>query len=209
MLLPFTALNVTLTADSINQLHADKSRTNNAGLLWHVFFVIQGHIMLMKTCTPSSVLLVCLGNICRSPTAEEVFRQQAAIAGLSIKVDSAGTGDWHIGHKPDERAQRHAKAHGYKINKLIARQINNDDFRNFDLILAMDAQNLADLQALKNNIADTENSMAKLALFSEEDPTYGGDDVPDPYKGGADDFEEVIERIESSAQAWIESWKAC
>ena len=172
------------------------------------FFVIKGYIMLMKTCTPSSVLLVCLGNICRSPTAEEVFRQQAAIAGLSIKVDSAGTGDWHIGHAPDERAQRHAKSHGYKINKLVARQVSTDDFREFDLILAMDAQNLADLQAIKDSLAD-EDHLAKLALFSEEDPTYSGDDVPDPYEGDSDDFEEVIERIESSAQAWIESWKAC
>ena len=165
--------------------------------------------MLMKTCTPSSVLLVCLGNICRSPTAEEIFRQQAAIAGLSMKVDSAGTGDWHIGHAPDERAQRHAKAHGYNINKLVARQVSVNDFHDFDLILAMDAQNLADLQVIKDGIADTEANLAKLALFSEEDPTYGGDDVPDPYTGDADAFEEVIERIESSAQAWIESWKTC
>ena len=149
--------------------------------------------MLMKACTPSSVLLVCLGNICRSPTAEEVFRQQAAIAGLSIKIDSAGTSDSHVGDKPDPRSQRHAKSHGYKINKLVARQVSADDFRDFDLILAMDSQNLADLQA----------------IFSEEDPTYCGSDVPDPYKGDNDDFEEVIERIESSAQAWIESWKAC
>ncbi|MBE0407079.1 low molecular weight protein-tyrosine-phosphatase [Psychrobacter sp. AOP22-C1-22] len=163
--------------------------------------------MPIKASTPSSVLLVCLGNICRSPTAEEIFRQQAAIAGLAIKVDSAGTGDWHIGHAPDERAQRHAKAHGYKINKLVARQVSADDFRNFNLILAMDAQNLADLQAIKDGMADTEDNLAKLALFSEEDPTYGGDDVPDPYTGDSDAFEEVIERIESSAQAWIESWK--
>lgn len=184
--------------------------------LWHVFFAVRkGHIMLMKTCTPSSVLLVCLGNICRSPTAEEVFRQQAAIAGLSIKVDSAGTGDWHIGHAPDERAQRHAKAHGYKINKLVARQVSTDDFYNFDLILAMDTQNLADLQAIKDSLVETDSiaipikPLAKLALFSEEDPTYGGDDVPDPYQGDSEAFEEVIERIESSAQAWIESWKTC
>ena len=163
--------------------------------------------MPIKASTPSSVLLVCLGNICRSPTAEEIFRQQAAIAGLSMKVDSAGTGDWHIGHAPDERAQRHAKAHGYKINKLVARQVNADDFRDFDLILAMDAQNLSDLQSIKNGITDTDTKLAKLALFSEEDPTYGGDDVPDPYTGDGDAFEEVIERIESSAQAWIESWK--
>jgi len=163
--------------------------------------------MPIKASTPSSVLLVCLGNICRSPTAEEIFRQQAAIAGLSMKVDSAGTGDWHIGHAPDERAQRHAKAHGYKINKLVARQVSADDFRDFDLILAMDAQNLADLQSIKNGITNTDTKLAKLALFSEEDPTYGGDDVPDPYTSDGDAFEEVIERIESSAQAWIESWK--
>lgn len=168
--------------------------------------------MLMKASTPSSVLLVCLGNICRSPTAEEIFRQQAAIAGLNIKVDSAGTGDWHIGHAPDERAQRHAKAHGYKINKLVARQVSVDDFHNFDLILAMDTQNLSDLQVIKDSITndeqnDNSNKLARLALFSEEDPTYSGDDVPDPYQGDDDAFEEVIERIESSAQAWIESWK--
>ncbi len=165
--------------------------------------------MQIKASAPSSVLLVCLGNICRSPTAEEIFRQQAAIAGLDIKVDSAGTGDWHIGHAPDVRSQRHAKSHGYNISKLVARQVDDEDFRKFDLILAMDGQNLADLQALKNSIKDTSDKpLAKLALFTEEDPTYGGDDVPDPYKGNGDDFEDVIERIESSAQAWIESWKA-
>ena len=163
--------------------------------------------MLIKDSTPTSILLVCLGNICRSPTAEEVFRQQIAVAGLNIKIDSAGTGDWHIGHAPDERAQRHAKSNGYNISKLVARQITPDDFYNFDLILAMDAQNLADLQDIKDSISDTDGKLAKLALFSEEDPTYGGDDVPDPYQGDADAFEEVIERIESSAQAWIESWK--
>ena len=165
--------------------------------------------MLVKGSAPTSVLLVCLGNICRSPTAEEIFRQQTAVAGLAMKIDSAGTGDWHIGHAPDERAQRHAKSNGYNISKLVARQVTTDDFSNFELILAMDAQNLADLQAIKDSIETNESDkpLARLALFSEEDPTYGGDDVPDPYKGDADAFEEVIERIESSAQAWIESWK--
>ena len=161
--------------------------------------------MSIKASAPSSVLLVCLGNICRSPTAEEIFRQQAAIAWLSIKIDSAGTGDWHIGQAPDLRAQRHAKSHGYNIGKLVARQVNKDDFYKFDLILAMDAQNLADLQAIKESIDETK-PLAKLALFSEEDPTYGGDDVPDPYQGDGDAFEEVIERIESSSKAWIDSW---
>lgn len=163
--------------------------------------------MLMKDSTPTSILLVCLGNICRSPTAEEVFRQQAAIAGLDMKIDSAGTGDWHIGRAPDERSQRHAKSNGYNISKLVARQVTTDDFYNFDLILAMDAQNLADLQIIKDSIANPVKPLARLALFSEEDPVYGGDDVPDPYQGDADAFDEVIERVESSAQAWIESWK--
>ena len=163
--------------------------------------------MPIKVSAPSSILLVCLGNICRSPTAEEIFRQQAAIAGLSIKIDSAGTGDWHIGHAPDVRAQRHAKSNGYNISKLVARQVTADDFRNFDLVLAMDAQNLADLQNIKDGITESTDKLAKLALFSEEDPTYSGDDVPDPYQGESEAFDEVIERIESSSQAWIESWK--
>ncbi len=163
--------------------------------------------MPIKVSAPSSILLVCLGNICRSPTAEEIFRQQAAIAGLSIKIDSAGTGDWHIGHAPDVRAQRHAKSNGYNISKLVARQVTADDFRNFDLVLAMDAQNLADLQNIKDGITESTDKLAKLALFSEEDPTYSGDDVPDPYQGESEAFDEVIERIESSTQAWIESWK--
>ena len=164
--------------------------------------------MPIKASTPSSILMVCLGNICRSPTAEEIFRQQAAIAGMSIKVGSAGTGDWHVGHNPDIRAQHHAKAHGYNINKLVARQVSAEDFTRFDLILAMDAQNLADLQTIKDNITYSPKPLAKLALFSEEDPVYSGDDVPDPYQGEDEDFEDVIQRIESSAQAWIESWKS-
>ncbi|MBO1530183.1 low molecular weight phosphotyrosine protein phosphatase [Psychrobacter sp. F1192] len=164
--------------------------------------------MQIKASTPSSVLLVCLGNICRSPTAEEIFRQQAAVAGLSIKIDSAGTSDWHIGKAPDPRSQRHAKSQGYNLSKLVARQVSAEDFYNFDLILAMDAQNLADLQAIKDSLPNTDNKLARLALFSEEDPNYSGDDVPDPYQGDNDDFEEVIERIESSVQGWIESWNA-
>ncbi|GAA0313454.1 low molecular weight protein-tyrosine-phosphatase [Psychrobacter aestuarii] len=163
--------------------------------------------MLTKASTPSSVLLVCLGNICRSPTAEEVFRQQVAIAGLKIKVDSAGTSGWHAGDRPDIRAQKHAKAHGYNISKLTSRQVKPQDFYDFDLILAMDSNNLDDLHQLKDKLADDDDTVARLALFSEEDPIYSGDDVPDPYQGGSDDFEEVITRIESSAQAWIESWR--
>lgn len=157
---------------------------------------------------PKSVLLVCLGNICRSPTAEEILRQRAAIAGIPIKVDSAGTGDWHIGKHPDARAQKYAKQHGYNISKLVARQVNERDFEKFDLILAMDAQNLADLQEIKEQAArnTNKNSLAQLALMSEIDSSYCKQDVPDPYHGDTDDFEKVITQLESSVDAWLNKW---
>jgi len=163
----------------------------------------------MSAAVPKSVLLVCLGNICRSPTAEGIMRQRTAIAGLTMKIDSAGTGDWHIGKHPDLRAQTHAKQHGYNISKLVARQVNPKDFIDFDLILAMDAQNLKDLQAIREIAAQTTNAdrLARLALMSEVDISYLNQDVPDPYYGGEDGFEEVIKRLESSVDAWIHTWQ--
>ena len=166
--------------------------------------------MPIKTSAPRSVLIVCLGNICRSPTAEEILRQKTAVAGMSMNIDSAGTGDWNVGNNPDPRSQKYAKRHGYNISKLVARQVTADDFTKFDLILAMDQQNLKDLQAIKDQLrqdSDSDLKLAKLALFSEEDPTYCGEDVPDPYYGEREGFESVIEQIESSVDAWIESWK--
>ena len=165
--------------------------------------------MPMSAAVPKSVLLVCLGNICRSPTAEGIMRQRTAIAGLTMKIDSAGTGDWHIGKHPDLRAQTHAKQHGYNISKLVARQVNPKDFIDFDLILAMDAQNLKDLQAIREVAAQTTNAdrLARLALMSEVDISYLNQDVPDPYYGGEDGFEEVIKRLESSVDAWIHTWQ--
>ncbi|WP_227430650.1 low molecular weight protein-tyrosine-phosphatase [Psychrobacter sp. I-STPA6b] len=169
--------------------------------------------MPIKTCAPKSILLVCLGNICRSPTAEEVLRQKAAVAGFSIDIDSAGTGNWHAGEHPDKRAISHAKANGYAIHKLIARQVQPEDFQKFELILAMDKQNLQDLQVIKdrliNDNPEQSEALAKLALFSEEDPIHAGEDVPDPYYGGDEAFERCIAYIESGANAWIESWKSC
>ena len=165
--------------------------------------------MPMSAAIPKSVLLVCLGNICRSPTAEGIMRQRTAIAGLTMKIDSAGTGDWHIGKHPDLRAQTHAKQHGYNISKLVARQVSPKDFIDFDLILAMDAQNLKDLQAIREVAAQTTNPdrLARLALMSEVDISYLNQDVPDPYYGGEDGFEEVIKRLESSVDAWIHTWQ--
>ena len=167
--------------------------------------------MPIKASAPRSVLMVCLGNICRSPTAEEILRQKAAVAGMSLLTDSAGTGNGHVGENPDPRAQKHAKARGYNISKLVSRQVEPDDFHRFDLILAMDRQNLADLQAIKDELSTDNDSaaleMATLALLSEEDPIYGGNDVPDPYEGGEEAFEAVLDQIEASVDAWIESWK--
>lgn len=176
--------------------------------------------MALKSCAPHSVLLVCLGNICRSPTAEEVLRQKAAVEGMSLLVDSAGTGDWHIGNHPDDRAIAHAKAYGYSISKLVARQVKPDDFYKFDLILAMDQQNLADLQKMRDkllteravqeeDVAGSSSQLAQLTLFSEQDPRHAGEDVPDPYYGGEEAFERCIAHIESGADAWIERWKNC
>ncbi|AWT48753.1 protein-tyrosine-phosphatase [Psychrobacter sp. YP14] len=165
--------------------------------------------MPMSDAMPKSVLLVCLGNICRSPTAEGIMRQRTAIAGLTMKIDSAGTGDWHIGKHPDPRAQLHAKQHGYNISKLVARQVSPQDFIDFDLILAMDAQNLKDLQAIKDQVSQSAptTKLAELALMSEVDISYLKQDVPDPYYGGKEGFEEVIKRLESSVDAWIVSWQ--
>ena len=165
--------------------------------------------MSVSDAIPKSVLLVCLGNICRSPTAEGIMRQRTAIAGLTLKIDSAGTGDWHIGKHPDPRARAHAKQNGYNIDKLVARQVSPEDFLKFDLILAMDSQNLEDLKLIRDQAAENNDArkLARLALMSEVDNSYLQQDVPDPYFGGEDGFEEVIERLESSVDAWIDSWQ--
>jgi protein-tyrosine phosphatase len=140
------------------------------------------------------VLMVCLGNICRSPTAEAVLRAKLQTAGLSqrIEVDSAGTGSWHIGSPPDARSQRHAARRGYDLSTLRARQVSEEDFHRFDLILAMDHDNLADLQRL----APDGTVRAELRLFAEVE-------VPDPYSGGPDGFERVLDLVEARSNAWV------
>jgi protein-tyrosine phosphatase len=142
------------------------------------------------------VLMVCLGNICRSPTAEAVLRHKLQVAGLAgrVEVDSAGTGSWHIGSPPDARSQRHAARRGYDLSALRARQVSEDDFHRFDLILAMDHDNLADLQRL----APDGSARAEVRLFAEVE-------VPDPYTGGPDGFERVLDLVESCSQAWVEN----
>jgi protein-tyrosine phosphatase len=140
---------------------------------------------------PSSrVLFVCLGNICRSPTAEGVLRHLAALEapGLELEIDSAGTADYHIGAPPDPRSQRAALKRGIDISGLRARQVTQDDFQRFDLILAMDRENLRELEALQPR-----GSRATLKLFLEYAPQLNVRDVPDPYYRDAAAFEEVLD----------------
>lgn len=138
------------------------------------------------------ILFVCLGNICRSPTAEAVFRQRVHAAGLEsrILIDSAGTGGWHAGAAPDARARHAARQRGYDLSSLRARQVCRDDFSRFDLILAMDRANLRDLQAMCPS-----GGTAELDLYLRR---YGiaRDEVPDPYYGGEDGFEQVLDLLE-------------
>lgn len=145
------------------------------------------------------VLFVCLGNICRSPTAEGVFRQRLQKAGLDahVLVDSAGTGDWHVGKAPDRRTTLAAQQRNYDLSTLRARQFVVEDFSRFDLILAMDHSNLRNLQALR-----PATGAAELDLFLRR-YQLELDEVPDPYYGGADGFEQVLDLIEQASDALL------
>lgn len=145
------------------------------------------------------VLFVCLGNICRSPTAEGVFRRRVREAGLEerIHIDSAGTGDWHVGKAPDSRTCRAARLRGYDLSGLRARQFQHEDFERFDLVLAMDHGNLRHIEAMRPATA-----RAELDLFLRRyDMTL--DEVPDPYYGGEDGFEQVLDLIEGASDALL------
>lgn len=149
---------------------------------------------------PIRVLMVCLGNICRSPTAHGIFEQKVVEAGLShrIFVDSAGTSGWHIGEPPDPRTLEAAQKRGYLLQHQRGRQVTGDDFRKFDYILAMDKQNLRDLQKLKP--ADYDGHLGLFLAFSNE----SADEVPDPYHGGRSGFEVVLDLVEDAAEGLLE-----
>jgi len=139
------------------------------------------------------ILCVCLGNICRSPMAEAVLRAKAKAAGLDLAVDSAGTGDWHVGNPPDQQAILAAEARGYDIAGLVARQTGEADYRAFDLILGMDDQNVA---ALRRRAPD--DAAAEIALFHPERRN-----IPDPYGLSQREFERSLDMIEASADALV------
>lgn len=144
----------------------------------------------------TKVLFVCMGNICRSPTAEGVFRQRVREAGLEqrITIDSAGTHDYHIGKPPDRRAQAAAAGRGYDLSGLRGRQVEKRDFDEFDYILAMDAENLANLNRIK-----PAKHKAQVKLFLEFARDHALREVPDPYYGGAQGFERVLDMVEDAA----------
>ncbi len=146
------------------------------------------------------VLFVCMGNICRSPTAEAVFRQYVENAGLAenISIDSAGTHDYHIGEPPDARTQRAAKQRGYDMSNLRGRQVGEEDFHQFDYVLAMDQANLAILQRISPS-----DSEVHPQLFLKYARHHAEREVPDPYFGGADGFERVLDMVEDAAEGLL------
>jgi len=146
------------------------------------------------------ILFVCLGNICRSPTAEGVLRHlwAAEAPPQPLEIDSAGTGDYHIGAPPDARSQRAAMQRGIDLSALRARQIVAADFAHFDLILAMDRSNLQALQAMRPS-----GSKARLRLFMEYAESLDCLEVPDPYYGDAADFERVLDLLTAASRGLI------
>jgi protein-tyrosine phosphatase len=150
------------------------------------------------------ILFVCMGNICRSPTAEGVMRRLVEDAGLDIEIDSAGTGAWHAGEPPDRRATLAARSRGITLEGA-ARQVTADDFRRFDLLIALDRANLRELLA----VAPDQEAAEKVRLLREFDPGAGGDlDVPDPYYGADRGFETVLDMVEAACRGLIDELRA-
>jgi protein-tyrosine phosphatase len=152
------------------------------------------------------ILFVCMGNICRSPTAEGVMRRVLDEEGLAdrVRVDSAGTGAWHIGEPPDERATLAARRRGVTLDGA-AREVRPADFRDFGLLIAMDRGNLRELLA----IAPDEEAAEKVRLLREFDPAASGDlDVPDPYYGADRGFETVLDMVEAACRGLLDELRA-
>ena len=151
------------------------------------------------------ILFVCLGNICRSPTAEGVFRHLVRERGLEdqVEIDSAGTGDWHVGKPPDLRSQEEARWRGVDLSTQRARTVDCDDYDNFDYVIAMDEENLSDLRA-----GCPKALGHKLYRFTDFAPELGVRAVPDPYYGGGDGFARVFDIVERSAQGLLAALEA-
>jgi len=147
----------------------------------------------------NNILFVCMGNICRSPTAEAVFRQKAKEKGLALKIDSAGTIGSHAREKPDHRAMKVGQANGYSFDGIKARKVTEKDFEKFDILLAMDEKNVADLK----KIAPIEH-VNKIQLFLDFGSKFDEREVPDPYYGGAQGFKYVLQLVEDASDGLLE-----
>lgn len=152
----------------------------------------------MKNPSQPSVLFVCLGNICRSPMAEGALRELAQKHELALTVDSAGTGDWHIGSPPDARAIAQAAANGVDLSGLTGRQVAKGDFHQFDIIVAMDDDNFRDLKTMRPS-----DSRAKLLLAFDCVAGRSGESVTDPYFGAASGFQQTWEDVTEIAHALV------
>lgn len=150
-----------------------------------------------------AILFLCLGNICRSPLAEGAARAAFAAARIEAALDSAGTGDWHVGRAPDPRAQAEARRRGIDIGDLRARQLGRLDFRRFDLILAADTANLRDARALAPI-----DATARLALMLDLVPGRAGQSVADPYYGAEDGFAATWDDVSAVAAALVATYGA-
>lgn len=145
------------------------------------------------------ILMVCLGNICRSPMAEGILKHKAKDQGLNIFVDSAGTGGWHSGDHPDRRAVQTAKKFGVDISKQIARKFSQRDFDEFDFIFVMDHANLRDVLKLARNERDS----VKVKLLLELDEPGSNREVPDPWYGGDDGFTDVFKMMDKACDSLL------
>ena len=152
-----------------------------------------------------SILVVCTGNICRSPTGEGVLRELAKKRGLAdrILVASAGTHDYHVGEAPDTRTVKQAQKRGYDLSSQRAQQVSEHHFREHDYILAMDRGHLRILKALAPR-----DGKAKLGMFLEASGQWKGEDVPDPYYGGVEGFERVLDMVEEAGERWLDRIQA-
>ncbi|KHS48251.1 MULTISPECIES: low molecular weight protein-tyrosine-phosphatase [Novosphingobium] len=148
-----------------------------------------------------SILFVCLGNICRSPLAEAALRAQSVAAGVAMTIDSAGTGDWHVGRPPDPRAQETARKHGLDISSYRARQVTTEDFHRFGHIFALDQQNLKDLRRIEPS-----RHIAEVGLLMDLVPGRKGTAVIDPYYGDEDDFEQAWADVSAAAERLVKRY---